>query len=128
MIEGSSGAGKSSLALALCETARHRNLNFNFICDDQALLSVNNQRLWATTPPSIAGKIEVHGAGIATIPYIETCPIDLVCQLVDQQKITRLPPPMQVERLNIAISSVNLPLQHEAQSVRIILHKLGYAL
>lgn len=126
MIEGLSGAGKTSLALGLIETARLRGLSCDFVCDDQALLSILHEKLWVKAPDEIAGKIELFGIGIAQIPHIETCKIDLVCKLIDQNQIERFPDPVTEDRLGISIAAINLPHQHEKQSIRIILQKLGY--
>ena len=38
MIEGKSGAGKTSLALGMLNAARIRGVDFAMVCDDQALI------------------------------------------------------------------------------------------
>ena len=128
MIEGASGSGKTSLALGLLDAARIRGADFSFVCDDQALLTVKDGQLWASAPKSIAGKVEIHGSGIADIEFRERCKIDLVCQLIDQKKIERLPAPTKCERLGITLDYVQVPLRPEAQAVRILLHRLSLPL
>lgn len=125
MIEGVSGSGKTSLALGLLEAARIRGADFSFICDDQALLETKGEELWASAPKSIAGKVEIHGSGIGDIEFRECCKIDLVCQLIDPKKIERLPPPAKCERLGISLDCIQVPMRHEAQAVRILLHRLS---
>lgn len=128
MIEGPSGAGKSSLAMGLLEAARQRNIDHGFICDDRACLNVHKGELWASSPASIAGKIEIHGYGITNIPYVENAKISLVCIMVTQDRIVRHPDTTLCRRQGINIASIKIPRQHEAQSIRIILAKLDIPL
>ena len=128
MIEGKSGAGKTSLALGLLDAARTRNAEFKFICDDQAMLHTVDNELWATAPKPLAGKVELFGAGIANIEHSAQCRIGLVCNLVNQQEIERYPAATSCRRLGIDLDYVEAPKQHEAQGVRIILNKLSLPL
>lgn len=125
MIEGPSGAGKSSLAMGLIEAARYHNIAHDFICDDQALLQVKDNELWALAPQPIAGKIEIHGHGISNIDFVGKAKINLVCKMVNQEKITRHPDIVFCWHLGVKIASIQVPIQHEAQSVRILLARLG---
>jgi len=128
MIEGPSGSGKTSLALGLLEAARYRKVKSSFICDDQALLSTKNKLLWAAAPSSIAGKVELHGYGIADIEFVARCKIALVCELVEQEEIIRLPAACKCERMGVVLDHITTPARHEAQGIRIVLQKLSLPL
>lgn len=62
LIEGAPGSGKSSLALALIDRGAV------LVGDDAVALEVRGDRLFALPPTNIAGKIEIRGVGIATLP------------------------------------------------------------
>ena len=128
MIEGKSGTGKTSLALGLLDAARLRNIEASFVCDDQAMLCTKDGHLWATTPPALAGKVELYGAGITTIEFIPQCEIHLVCELVDQSQISRMPEPEKCQRLGIVLNLIYAPRQHETMATRIVLDKLSLPL
>ncbi len=128
MIEGASGAGKTSLALGLLNAARIRQVSFNFVCDDQAIINTTNGELWVSVPKSLAGKVELFGAGIADIRYVSQCRINLVCELVSQADIIRYPDDNQCQRFGIDLDCIQTPAQHEAQSIRILLQKLSIPL
>lgn len=128
MIEGMSGAGKTSLALGLLDAARMRNAEFAFVCDDQAIINNRNNELWASVPKSIAGKVELFGAGIADIKFITQCRIRLVCELVNQSEIVRHPVETQCNRLGVRLDYIQTPAQHEVQGIRILLRQLSLPL
>ncbi|MBL4893059.1 MAG: HPr kinase/phosphatase C-terminal domain-containing protein [Rhizobiaceae bacterium] len=87
LIRGPSGSGKSLLALELLDRAGE---NAALIADDQTTLTVKDNKLIATCPPALKGKIELYGRGIIEWPTIEHHQIDLVIDLVDE--IERMPP------------------------------------
>jgi HPr kinase/phosphorylase len=128
MIEGASGVGKTSLALGLLNAARQRQAEFNFICDDQAFLHVKDNALWARAPETLAGKVELHGSGIADIDYADKCKIDLVCELVDQHEIERFPAESKCIRMGITLDYIQTPARHESQGIRILLQRLALPL
>ena len=70
MITGPSGAGKSDLALRLLDRG------FTLVSDDQTIVRRDGDRLIATAPPSIAGKLEIRGIGIVELDRIENLPIE----------------------------------------------------
>ena len=67
VIRGASGAGKSSLALALLDAAAQAALFGALIGDDRLLLSRAIGRLIARGHPAIRGQIEQRGVGILEI-------------------------------------------------------------
>ena len=133
MIEGASGAGKTSLGLGLINAARIRGVSFEFICDDQAILFTRStdaeiSQLWARVPDAIAGKVEIFGAGIAAIEYKKQTRINLVCELVKPEKIERYPLITRCQRLGIDLDYVQIPMRNETHAVRILLQKLALPL
>jgi HPr kinase/phosphorylase len=45
-----------------------------------------------SAPQTIAGKIEVRGLGIVTLPFLAEVPLVLVCDLVHGNDVPRMPP------------------------------------
>ena len=58
VIVGPSGAGKSDLALRLLDRG------FTLVSDDRTIIKRNGDRLVASAPASLAGKLEIRGIGI----------------------------------------------------------------
>jgi len=98
LISGPSGSGKSDLALRLLDRG------FVLVSDDQTVVKKDGDRLIATAPPTIAGKLEVRGIGIVDMERIDNVPIALAVELTSE--IQRLPDDSR-ERL---ILGVHLPL------------------
>jgi len=83
LIAGSSGAGKSDLALRLIDRG------FTLVSDDQTVVRKRGERLFASAPPSIYGKLEVRGLGIIDMPAAGDLPVALFVELTSE--IQRLP-------------------------------------
>lgn len=93
LIRGSSGSGKSDLALR-CLAASVPALHIphaQLIADDQVLLSTQSGVLRASAPPSIANKLEIRGLGILTISSVNDVPVYLVADLTTPDAVERLP-------------------------------------
>lgn len=91
LVSGVSGAGKSSLALMLIERAHQFGRVGTLIADDQTVLHVADQKLIASTPPAIAGAIEIRGAGIFKVDYQREAEINLLVELVPAAQAPRYP-------------------------------------
>jgi serine kinase of HPr protein (carbohydrate metabolism regulator) len=98
MITGPTGSGKSDLALRLLD------LGFQLVSDDQTIVSREGDRLLASAPPNIAGKLEIRGIGIVDIDASNDVPVALIVELTSE--IARLPDDSR-ER---AILGVSVPL------------------
>src|SRR6478672_12691674 len=98
LITGPSGAGKSDLALRLIDRG------FTLVSDDQTIVKRDGDRLLATAPPTIAGKLEVRGIGIVEMERTNDVPVALLIELTSD--IQRLPDDSR-ERV---ILGVKLPL------------------
>ena len=75
LIEGPSGSGKSSLALALIDRGAA------LIGDDGVLIEVRGDRLHTFPPPNIAGLLEVRNLGLLRFPTAADLPVALVLRL-----------------------------------------------
>ncbi|MEO8455213.1 MAG: HPr kinase/phosphatase C-terminal domain-containing protein [Sphingomicrobium sp.] len=83
VILGPSGSGKSDLALRLLDRG------FTLVSDDQTLVKKNGERLMASAPPNIAGKLEIRGIGIVDMETVSNIPVALLVELTSE--IQRLP-------------------------------------
>jgi serine kinase of HPr protein (carbohydrate metabolism regulator) len=84
LITGPSGSGKSDLALRLLDRG------FTLVSDDQTVVKRDGERLLASPPPTIAGKLEVRGIGIVEIDNLTDTPVALIVELTSSD-IQRLP-------------------------------------
>jgi len=75
LIEGPSGSGKSSLALALIDRGAE------LIGDDGVRLESRDGRLLASPPPGIEGLLEVRNLGLLRFPVANGVPVALALRL-----------------------------------------------
>jgi len=90
LLRGPSGAGKSDLALRVIDAGGR------LVADDQTHVAKTGRTLIATPPPALAGMIEVRGVGIVTLDrpqLLVRAPVALLVDLVDPDRIERLPEP-----------------------------------
>jgi len=83
LISGPSGSGKSDLALRLIDRG------FSLVSDDQTVVRRDGDRLLASAPPSLAGKLEIRGIGIVEVDAIGDVPVALAIELAGD--IERMP-------------------------------------
>ncbi|MDT6939762.1 HPr kinase/phosphorylase [Brucella pseudogrignonensis] len=91
MLMGKSGAGKTETALTLIERAVTRGEEALLVSDDRTLLHVDGSKLIASVPDSLAGGVEIRGAGLFTVAYVKQTPLDLVVILVSREEAERYP-------------------------------------
>ena len=84
LLTGPSGSGKSDLALRLLDRG------FTLVSDDQTIVRKDGDRLVASAPPNIAGKLEIRGLGIVDVERVDNVAIALIVELTNSQ-IQRLP-------------------------------------
>lgn len=84
LIEGRSGSGKSDLALRLLDRGAV------LVSDDQVIVRRDGARALANPPETIAGKLEVRGLGIVTLPIERDAPLSVIVILVETD-IERMP-------------------------------------
>jgi len=85
LITGPSGSGKSDLALRLLDRG------FTLVSDDQTIVKRSGDRLVATAPATIAGKLEIRGIGIVEMERVDEVPVALLVELTSDSDIQRLP-------------------------------------
>jgi len=106
LLRGPSGSGKSDLALRLIDAGAR------LVADDQTELRRSVAGIIATSPASIAGRMEVRGVGILKVPAIPSAPLRLVVDLVPAERVERLPEPQFCEYLQCSLPLLALaPLE-----------------
>lgn len=96
LISGASGTGKSALALQLL------GFGARLVADDRTVVTRRGDRLWASVPQSIRGKIEARGVGILKADPLREAEIVLAVDL-DREEVDRLPHPRETHILGKAI-------------------------
>lgn len=119
LLRGPSGAGKSDLALRFLFLPRRGPAALEapaLVADDLVRLVRDGNRLLASSPESIRGRIEVRGVGIVAVEPISEAELVLVADLIDIGKTERLPEPdARVRLLGIDLPLVRLaPLENSA--------------
>ncbi|GAB4173049.1 MAG: HPr kinase/phosphorylase [Thalassobaculales bacterium] len=114
LLRGPSGAGKSSLALALVERG------WVLVGDDQVRLEARGGRLFASPPATLAGRIELRGAGILALPYLAEAPVLLVLDLAEGE---RLPEPERAWLAGIGLPLYRLPAAGAAERLPLLLRQ-----
>jgi len=102
LLRGPSGAGKSDLALRLIDAGGF------LVADDQVRLRRAAGRLVASSPPAIAGLLEVRGMGALAVPARGTAILGLVVDLVAPDEVERWPEPASVALLGVTVPALKL--------------------
>ena len=120
LLRGPSGSGKSDLALRLLDNGAR------LVADDQTFVKMQNGRLVATAPETIAGKMEVRGVGILSVESENSGILELVVNL-EADPPERLPDPETTEILGIALPLLRLnPFEASATAkLRLALRSLA---
>lgn len=107
LIRGPSGSGKSDLALRCLAWPANPLIHgtVRLVADDQVRLDLADGGVQATSPPAIAGRLEVRGVGIVAVPTIAMARVRLVVDLVAADAVERLPEPDFCD-----IGGISLPL------------------
>ena len=120
LITGPSGSGKSDLALRLLDRG------FTLVSDDRTIVRRDGNRLVATAPPNIAGKLEVRGIGIVDVENVADMPVALVVEL--RSDIQRLPDDSRsrlILAIDIPLVSVDAMTASAPSKVALALDRLG---
>jgi HPr kinase/phosphorylase len=91
LLLGSSGSGKSDLALRLIRQG------FGLVADDQ----VDVIDGFARSPPALAGLLEVRGLGIVRLPHLSVVKLELAVMLAGPHE--RLPQPERHAELDLPL-------------------------
>lgn len=98
LIEGQSGSGKSDLALRLIDRGAQ------LVSDDYTLVVRRDGGLIARAPGAIAGRMEVRGLGLLSMPHVDDVPVALIVQL--DAEVLRLPERRQRRVVGVAVRQV----------------------
>jgi len=120
LIAGPSGSGKSDLALRLIDRG------FALVSDDRTIVRKDGERLVASAPPTIKGKLEIRGIGIVEMDSIADVPVTLVVELTTDYQ--RLPDDSR-ERIilgtGVPLISVDAMTASASAKVAVALDRLG---
>jgi serine kinase of HPr protein (carbohydrate metabolism regulator) len=111
LILGEPGSGKSDLTLRLIDAAGvglgRRPVKATLVSDDQVLVRARAGKLYASPPKSIAGLLEIRGAGIVRVAFRKSVPLALAVRLASAAEIERLP---GIEKSRFEIADLSLPV------------------
>ena len=120
LISGPSGSGKSDLALRLLDRG------FTLVSDDQTIVRKDGNKLIASAPPTIHGRLEIRGIGIVEMETVSDVPVALFVELTSD--IQRIPDDSR-ERLVLDVSipliSVDAMTASAPSKVAVALDRLG---
>jgi HPr kinase/phosphorylase len=80
LIVGSSGSGKSSLAINLLA------LGSKLVADDRCELVKKNNRFSVSKPASLPNSIEIRGIGLVSVPMVVETSLDWVVNMDEAEK------------------------------------------
>ncbi len=107
-VTGPSGSGKSMTALNLLAAARRAGLFARLVADDWLLLErAPAGVIVMRAPPQIAGKMELRGTSIATVPHLDAAVLHLVLAPGEPQGDDRIPPEGETTEI---MKGVRLPV------------------
>jgi serine kinase of HPr protein (carbohydrate metabolism regulator) len=120
LISGPSGSGKSDLALRLLDRG------FALVSDDRTIVRKEGNRLIASAPETIKGKLEIRGVGIVEMDTVADIPVAMIVELTSD--IQRLPDDDR-ERLILGVTipliSVDAMTASAPSKVAVALDRLG---
>ena len=120
LITGPSGSGKSDLALRLLDRG------FTLVSDDQTIVHRDADRLLASAPQTIAGKLEVRGIGIVEMETAANVPVALLVELTSD--IRRLPDDdrgRSILGVLLPVVSIDAMAASAPSKVVLALHRMG---
>jgi serine kinase of HPr protein (carbohydrate metabolism regulator) len=127
LITGVSGAGKTTLALALIERFAMPGRLSRLVGDDQLFASAKGGRLVCRAPASIAGLVEVHGIGPRAVPCEPALVVDLVLRLVPAAGIERFQPDATDWIAGCAVPRIDLAERNVNAALPVVAARLGLA-
>ena len=123
LITGPSGAGKSDLTLRLLDRG------FTLVSDDQTIVRRQGEKLFASPPPQLKGKLEIRGVGIVEMENDADVPVALLVELTSE--IQRLPDDSRERPLlgvALPLVSIDAMTASAASKVALALNRLGLKL
>jgi HPr kinase/phosphorylase len=102
LLRGSSGRGKSDLALRLIDEGA------TLVADDRVDLARDGDALVASAPAGLAGLLEARGVGLMRLPAVGSARLALVVDLVETVAVERLPDPDSAVLSGVALPRIAL--------------------
>lgn len=120
LIQGTSGSGKSQLALALVQAGQSGTLPFTrLIGDDRVHLEASHGRLLVRHAAILAGRIEVRGLGIRLVAYEPVAVVGLAVEL--GTAVDRLPRSEEQETSFLGVPLPRLPVAAGTDALPVLL-------
>lgn len=111
LLLGKPGSGKSDLVLRLLD---HRGSGISdnvrgalLVADDQVAIALEEGKLSASAPEQLAGKLEIRGLGIVSVPAVRQVELKLAVRLTPAEDIERMP---DLQKSSMDILGVTIPL------------------
>ena len=123
LILGEPGSGKSSLALRLIDEPGYGVSGVlqrsELVADDQVIVTRDQDRILASAPATLRGKLEIRGLGIIDLVTSPSAALALVVKLQNHPAIERLPDPNIFDVLGIALPLVEIDAKMASAPARI---------
>jgi HPr kinase/phosphorylase len=123
LILGVPGAGKSDLALRLIDQPGYglqaKITRSELVADDQVVITRHKERLVATAPPLLKGKLEIRGLGIVGVKPRAKVALALVARLGPRASIARMPDTAMFEILGISLPVVDIDATAPSAAARL---------
>lgn len=128
LIRGPSGAGKSDLALRCLSVGPSPLIPVPalLVADDRVRLERVGNKIGASAPDAIRGKLEVRGVGIISVPTAPAADVVLVLDLVPAQKVERLPEGASVNLLGVDIALLKLAAFEHSAHLKLLVALAGH--
>ena len=125
LLVGKPGTGKSDLALRLVDQGglglSGQMRVAQLVADDQVVIRRDGGTLVASAPPSLKGKLEIRGLGIAELPVVAETRLRLAVRLTPAAEIERMPDlgSARMDILGIAVPLVLLDPRNASAPARL---------
>jgi len=110
LLRGSSGSGKSDLALRFLALPADGGMAPRLVADDQVVVEAQAGGLVVSAPDTLAGKLEVRGLGIMTLPHVTQAKLVLIVDFVASDEVPRMLPEPLPRATLLGVSVPNLQL------------------
>jgi HPr kinase/phosphorylase len=110
LLRGSSGSGKSDFALRFLALPADGGMAPRLVADDQVVVEAQAGGLVVSAPDRLAGKLEVRGLGIMTLPHVAQAKLVLIVDFVASDEVPRMPPEPLPRVTLLGVSVPNLQL------------------
>ncbi len=111
VIEGASGDGKSDLALRLIDRGAV------LVSDDRTTLTRDGDRLTAQAPARMAGRMEVRGLGIVSVPHTGDVPVALLVRVGGEDE--RLPAREEREIAGVTVRLLSVDAFRPSAAIKV---------